>query len=84
MLKFLLLLAVLGILLFFLRQFLEALFLTTVVVFTVFFFAGLVFTFQGLTGGDWGQTLGGLAVATFAAAYLLAAYLHARRKKEEK
>ncbi len=84
MTKIFVLLAVLAVLTFFLRQFLEALFLTTVIVFTVFFFVGLVFTFQGLTTGDLSQLVGGLAIAVFAASYILASYMYMRKKRGEK
>jgi len=82
--KLFLLIAVIAAVSFFLQQFVEALFITTLIVFTVFFFVGLVFTFQGLQTGDISQLVGGLAIAVFSASYILASYLYLKRKDKNK
>ena len=82
MAKLFLIIAIIGIVSFFLQQFLEALFITTLIVFTVFLFVGLVFTFQGLTTSDISQLVGGLAISVFSASYILASYLYVKRNKE--
>ena len=83
MAKFLLLLAVLALLSFFLRQFVEALFITSVVIFAVFLFLGLVFTFQGLSGNDFQLFVFGLVMALFSASYILTSYIYLKRKKDK-
>jgi hypothetical protein len=82
MAKLLVFLVALAIISFFLQEFIEALFLTTLVVFAFFFFLGMVFFFQGLTSNDTEQLIVGLAMAVFSAFYILVAYL--RTKKKEK
>jgi len=80
--KFIVFLVVLAVLSFFLQQFIEALFVTTLIVFAVFFFLGLVFTFQGLTSGDTQQLIFGLSIAIFSASYILVSYLYLKREKK--
>jgi hypothetical protein len=81
--KILLLIFVIGVVGFFLQQFVEALFIATLVVFTAFFFIGLVFTFMGLNSGDTAQLIGGLAITAFSASYILASYLYVKKKERE-
>ncbi len=81
--KLILIIAIIGALSFFLQQFVEALFITTLIVFVVFFFVGLVFTFQGLSTNDISQLIGGLAIVIFSASYILASYLYIKKRKRE-
>jgi len=76
MAKFLVLLVALAVLSFFLQQFIEALFLTTLIVFAVFFFLGIVFTIQGLLTGDNTQLISGLAMSLFSAIYIAVSYYY--------
>jgi len=80
--KLLVFLLVLGVLSFFLQQFIEALFITTLIVFSFFFFLGMVFFFQGLSSNDTEQLIVGLAMAVFSASYILVAYLKMKGKRE--
>jgi membrane protein DedA with SNARE-associated domain len=80
--KLLVLLLAIGVLGFFLRQFVEALFIATVIVFTAFLFLGIAFTFQGLRTDDTQQVFIGLAMAVFSASYILASYIYVKRRKE--
>ncbi|HIC09102.1 MAG TPA: hypothetical protein EYO62_03525 [Aquificales bacterium] len=82
--KIFLLLVVVAVLSLFLQQFVEALFITTVLVFAVFFFLGLVFFFQGLTGGDTEQLITGLAIAVFSASYIMVSYYYMKRRERDK
>ncbi len=82
--KIFLLLVVVAVLSLFLQQFVEALFITTVLVFAVFFFLGLVFFFQGLTGGDTEQLITGLAIAVFSASYIMVSYHYMKRRERDK
>jgi len=83
MTKFLVFLLVLAVLSFFLQQFIEALFLTTLIVFTVFFFLGIVFVFIGLFGGDNTQLIGGLSLAVFSATYISVSYFYYKSKNNK-
>jgi hypothetical protein len=58
----------------------EALFITTLIVFVVFFFLGLVFIFQGIQSHDTMQLIGGLAMSVFSASYVLVSYLQLKKK----
>ena len=82
--KIFLLLVVVAVLSLFLQQFVEALFITTVLVFAVFFFLGLVFFFQGLTGGDTEQLITGLAIAVFSASYIMVSYYYMKKKERKR
>jgi len=83
MLKIVVLLFVLAAVGFFLRELVEALFIATLIVFAVFIFVGLVFTFRGLSTGDTAELLTGMSLVVFSAAYLLVSYLKVREKKRE-
>ena len=83
MFKFLILIFVISVVSFFVQQFVEALFLATVVVFTTFMFLGLVFAFQGLSANDTAQLIGGLAMTAFSASYILASYVYLKQKQKE-
>ena len=78
--KIVVFLVVLAVLSFFLQQFVEALFITTLIVFAVFFFLGMVFTFEGLTSADTEQLILGLAIAVFSASYILVSYFYLKGK----
>ncbi|GEM_PF-2046580 len=80
MAKLFLLLVILAFVGFFFRQFVEALFITTLIVFVVFFFLGLVFIFQGIQSHDTMQLIGGLAMSVFSASYVLVSYLQLKKK----
>jgi len=80
--KLLVFLLVLGVLSFFLQQFVEALFITTLIVFSFFFCLGMVFFFQGLSSNDTEQLIVGLAMAVFSASYILVSYLKTKGKRE--
>jgi Na+/phosphate symporter len=80
MAKLFLLLVILAFVGFFFRQFVEALFITTLIVFVVFFFLGLVFIFQGIQSHDTMQLIGGLAMSVFSASYVLVSYLQLKNK----
>jgi len=82
--KLLVLLVAVAVLSLFLQQFVEALFITTLVVFVVFFFLGMVFFFQGLTGGDTEQLITGLVLTVFSATYIMVSYFYSKRKRERK
>jgi hypothetical protein len=84
MAKFLVFLVALAVLSFFLQQFIEALFLTTLIVFAVFFFLGIVFSVQGLVTGDNTQLISGLAMSLFSATYIAVSYYYYKIKKKEK
>jgi hypothetical protein len=83
MFKFLILIFVISVVSFFVQQFVEALFLATVIVFTTFMFLGLVFVFQGLSTNDTTQLIGGLAMTAFSASYILASYIYIKQKEKE-
>jgi len=82
--KLLVLLVAVAVLSLFFQQFVEALFITTLVVFVVFFFLGMVFFFQGLTGGDTEQLITGLVLTVFSATYIMVSYFYSKRKRERK
>jgi len=81
--KLLVLLLAIGVVGFFLREFVEALFITTVIVFITFFFLGTVLIFKGLQADDFNQLFTGLAMTLFSASYILASYIYIRAKKKK-
>ena len=82
MLKLLLILAVLGAVLYFLRNLLIAFVISSIVVFVFLFFVGLVFLWQGINEKDLSNLLIGLALSLFSALYLILVYIEIRQKKK--